>query len=104
MPWQKPTQPSKLTGKTRAKVTNWKEVSSKFGQPQIQFTFTTEKGNQFSLWCSVTSERAVNTFLDAGILRETGPDEFDVVSLQLQPTLIVQLKDGKLEKFETIQK
>lgn len=104
MPFKKPTQPSKLTGTTRAKVTAWKETRSQFGgQSQIQFDFLTDAGNKFSLWMNVTSSKAVETFLDAGILKETSPDEFDVVSLQLQPKVKVTLKDGKLVKFEPAQ-
>lgn len=103
MSFKMPTQVSNLTGTTLATVVHWKECASKMsGDPQLEFTFKTEKGNTFSLWMTITSARAVNTFLDAGILKKTGEDEFDVVPLAQQPRLKVTLKSGKLEKFERV--
>lgn len=95
-----PSKPSVLTGRTIAKVIAVKETKSpRYGEPQLQFDFLTEKDTRFSLWCNVTSRRSVETFLDAGILRRIGDDEFEVTPIASQPRLAITLKDGKLEKF-----
>lgn len=103
MPFKMPTEPSKLTGTTRARVTKWKETVSRIdGKPQIQFDFQTDAGNSFSLFMTVTSQKAVETFLDAGILKVVSDDEYDVVPLAQQPKLKVTLENGKLKKFDKI--
>lgn len=99
MGYKLPDQPSKLTGKTRGRVTSFKEVSSKFG-PQIEFGFTTDRGNSFRAWMSITSAKQVQTFLEAGILRLVADDEFEPTPIGLQPHLTITLDKGKVTKFD----
>lgn len=101
MGYKLPSTPSTLTGKTRASVTAYKEVSSKYG-PQIEFEFTTEKGTRFRAWMTITSLNQVLKFLEAGILRKIAEDEFEPVPIGLQPKLTVTLNKGRVEKFEQI--
>lgn len=91
---------AKFTGTTIAKVIGWKSVTSKFGDAQLEFEFLSERGNRFSLWCTVTSERHVRTFLDAGILTMIGETEFSITPIASQPRLKVTLKEGKLIAFQ----
>jgi hypothetical protein len=103
MPFKMPVTPSKLTGKTRARCVGWKETVSKMdGQPQVQFMFVTERGNTFNLYMNINSLKAVDTFLNAGILHQLSEGEFDIVGLHSQPFLWVTLKEGKLVAFAPI--
>lgn len=99
MPYKIPSQPSTLTGETKGRVTGFKEVRGQYG-PQIQFDLTTDRGTRFNLWMNLDSGKAVNTFMEAGILRVIGEDEFEVVPIGMQPHLKITLKNGKLVKFD----
>lgn len=101
MGYKLPSQPSTLTGTTRARVTAFKEVSSKYG-PQIEFEFTTDRGTRFRAWMTITSMKQVQNFLEAGILRTIADDEFEVVPIGIQPHLSVTLDKGKVTKFTPI--
>ena len=103
MAYKMPVSPSKLTGKTRAKVVGWSEAVSKFdNQPQIQFEFETERATRFILWINITSAKSVEIFIKAGILKQLSVEEFEIVETQNQPFLWVTLQEGKLIEFTKI--
>jgi hypothetical protein len=104
MPFPMPVKQSDLTGTSTSRVTTWKEVRSKIdGGAQIEFTLTSERGTVFQLYMTVRSLNQVNVFLEAGILRKTSEDEFDVTPIPLQPSVKVTLDKGKLKGFEKVK-
>lgn len=102
MGYKIPSKPSALSGKTRGKITAFKEVSSKFGA-QIQFEFTTDVGNRLHFWMTIESAKQVEFYLSCGVLRPIGDDEFEVVPIPLQKKLWLTLDKGKVTKIEPVQ-
>lgn len=97
-----PVDGAKLSGRTIAKVTKYEAATSRVGgDPQIAFEFTTRRQTRFTLWMTISSHKAVTTFLNAGILRLIGEQEVEVLPLSLQKEIGVELKDGKLITFYT---
>jgi hypothetical protein len=94
-----PATQGRMTGTTHGRVIAAKKVQGRYGS-QLELTLLTDKGNTVIFWLNLTSFKAVDMGLKAGVLVAVGEGLARVRHMESQPTIYLELKAGRFVKME----